>query len=389
VLGLSVFHHIIHRIGAVSVQRMLAALAEKVGAGIFELALASEPPAWAASQPSNPRQILAGFGFVLELGQNATHLSDIARPLYFASSHYWRLNGRMERFERWLPESHAYENGANFGTRRYFFGGGWMAKLFQLDFARRRAANMRDHRNEVAFLSDPPAGFDAPALLLHGQNEREAWLVREQWPGALLIERMRARAPYDAHAVLIDVVTQLAALEAVGLYHNDVRAWNVLIEPDGRARLIDYGAISGDSKDCGWPDNLFLSFLIFAHETISGEVENLSPLRAPRLNPDDLPEPYRGAFWRLFERPAEQWRFAQLRDGILQISGECVTPAATRAVGVTAALRAMEEACGLYRSATQEWRNRAAQAEAQARQLRNLALSMASPPPSVAGPNSG
>jgi SAM-dependent methyltransferase len=375
VLGLSVFHHIIHQIGAVSVQRMLAKLAEKVGAGIFELALASEPPAWAASQPPNPRQILAGFGFVLELGQNTTHLSAIARPLYFASGHYWRLDGRMEPFERWLAESHVFENGANFGTRRYFFGGGWMAKLFQLDFVRCRTANMRDHRNEVAFLSDPPARFDAPALLLHGQSEREAWLVREQWPGVLLIEQMRARAPYDAHAVLIEVVTQLAALEAAGLYHNDVRAWNVLIGPDGRARLIDYGAISRDAKDCGWPHDLFLSFLIFVQETISGEVENLSPLRAPKLNPDDLPEPYRRAFWRLFEQPAEQWRFARLRDDILQISDEREKSSAMRPAGVTAALRAMEEACGLYRTATQEWRNRAAQAEAQARQLQNLALS--------------
>jgi SAM-dependent methyltransferase len=372
VLGLSVFHHIIHRIGAVSVQGMLAALAEKVGAGIFELALPSEPPAWAASQPANPRQILAGFGFVIELGQNATHLSAIARPLYFGSSHFWRLNGRMEPFDRWLPESHVFENGANFGTRRYFFGGGWMAKLFQLDFVRCRSANMRDHRHEVAFLSDPPAGFEAPALLLHGQSEREAWLVREQWPGALLIERMRARASYDAHAVITDVVGQLAALEAAGLYHNDVRAWNVLIGPDGRARLIDYGAISRDAKDCGWPHNIFLSFLIFAHETISGEVENLSPLRLPKLNPDDLPEPYRGAFWRLFERPAGQWRFAALRDDIAQIPGECEALATSRA-GVTAALRAMEEACGLYRTATQEWRNRAAQAEAQVRQLQSPA----------------
>jgi hypothetical protein len=242
-----------------------------------------------------------------------------------------------------------------------------------LDFVRCRAANMRDHRNEVAFLSDPPAGFEAPALLLHGQSEHEAWLVREQWPGALLIERMRARAPYDAGAVITDVVKQLAALEAAGLYHNDVRAWNVLIGPDGRARLIDYGAISRDSRNCGWPHNIFLSFLIFAQETISGEVENLSPLRVPKLNPDDLPEPYRRAFWRLFERPAEQWRFASLRDDILQISGDCETPSATRSAGFTSALRAMEEACSLYRTATQEWRNRAAQAEAQARHLQNLA----------------
>jgi hypothetical protein len=251
---------------------------------------------------------------------------------------------------------------------------------------------MRDHRNEVAFLSDPPAGFDAPALLLHGQNEREAWIVREQWPGELLIDLIRAGVRYDSDAVLRDVVTQLAALEAAGLHHNDVRAWNVLIGPDGRARLIDYGAISRDAKDCGWPRDLFLSFLIFAHETISGAVENLSPLRAPKLNPDDLPEPYRSAFWRLFDGPADAWRFARLRDGILETADDRETPPATAPTGVTAMLRAMEEACGLYRASTQEWRNRAAQAEAQARQLQNLAQAMASPTsaaPSGARQNAG
>jgi SAM-dependent methyltransferase len=374
VLGLSVFHHIIHRIGAFAVQEMLAALSDKVAAGVFELALASEPTAWAASQPGNPRQILAGFGFVLELAQNATHLSDVARPLYFASSRYWRLDGRMAPFDRWAYESHLHENGTHYGTRRYFFGRGGFAKLLQLDFVKCRAANLRDHCNEVAFLRDPPAGFDAPALWLHGHNDREAWLVREQWPGVLLIDLIRSRAPYDARTVLRDVVTQLAALEAAGLYHNDVRTWNVLIQPDGRAKLIDFGAISRDDKDCAWPTNLFLSFLIFAHETISGEVESLSPLRSPRLNPDGLPEPYRGVLWRLFDLPVSEWRFGRIRDSLAQADSLPDDRPASRPVGLTTALKAMEEACNIYRGATYEWRNRASQAEARARELQSPRL---------------
>jgi SAM-dependent methyltransferase len=375
VLGLSVFHHIIHQIGALAVQRMLAALADKIAVGLFEMALASEPPAWAASQPANPRQVLAGFGFVFELAENATHLSTIARPLYFASSRYWRLNERTQAFDRWMSEPHAYAKGANFGTRRYFSGGGLFAKLLMLDFVKTRAANLRDHWNEIAFLSAPPAGFNAPKLLLHGHNASEAWMAREELPGELLVDLIRSGKPYDSGAVLRDVMAQLAALEAAGLYHSDVRTWNVLIGPDGRAALIDYGAISRDEKDCTWPHNIFLSLLIFAHETISGRVEDVLPLWSPRLNPEVLPEPYRSAFWRLFALPAGEWRFARLRDDLLQTSGASQAEPA----GVATALQALEEACGLYRGATQEWRHRAIQAEARVQHLQSLVENFASP----------
>jgi O-antigen chain-terminating methyltransferase len=241
------------------------------------------------------------------------------------------------------------------------------------------ASNLRDHRQEVAFLSNPPEGFDAPKLLLHGRSETEAWLVREHIPGALLIDLIAAGAPYDGGRVLRDVATELAALEAAGLHHNDVRTWNVLIAPDGRARLIDYGAISRDDKDCAWPTNLFLSFLIFAHETISGEVEDLHPFRAPKLNPDGLPEPYRSAFWRLLDLPEDAWRFAHLSDSLAETHDQPHKPESSRRSGLTAALKAMEDACGLYRTATIEWRNRAAIAEQAVRQLQSLAPPAAAP----------
>lgn len=377
VLGLSVFHHISHQIGPVAVQRMLAALSEKVAAGIFELALAGEPAPWAVSQPANPRQILAGFGFVIEVARNETHLSELARPLYFASSRYWRLGERTEAFDRWTSEAHPYGNGASFGTRRYFFGGGRFAKLFMLDYVKTRAANLRDHRNEAALLSAPPPGFDAPQLLLYGHSEREAWLVREELPGDLLIDRILAGAPYDATSVLMDVLKQLATLEAAGLHHNDVRAWNVLVAPDGRAALIDYGAISRDRRDCGWPHDLFLSFLIFAHEVFSGKVENLSPLRTPALNPEGLPEPWRSAFWRMFAAPQGEWRFALLRDWLEKDANDPASAPSAGGPGLGAALQAMEEACALYRAATAEWRSRAIQAEASVQQLQSQAAQSA------------
>jgi len=371
VLGLSVFHHIIHQVGAVSVRDMLTALSEKVAVGVFELALASEPAPWAASQPEKPQQILAGFGFVRRVAQSRTHLSEIARPLFFASSRYWRLGGQMLAFERWTSEPHAYDDGTRLGTRRYFFGGGLFAKLMQIDQVR-CPFNLQDHLNEVAFLSSPPAGIAAPKLFAHGYNDREAWLVREQLPGVLLLDLIRSGKSYDANSILQDVVAQLATLEAAGLYHDDLRAWNILVGPDGRATLIDYGAISNRNKDCAWPHNIFLSFMIFVHETITGKVENPLPLRSPKLNPNDLPEPYRTAIWELLELPVKSWRFARLRDSILHMHDDPGNSPVKAHVGLTIALEAMQEACTVYRAAIDAWQHRAARAEANFHQLESF-----------------
>ncbi|MDR3448958.1 MAG: methyltransferase domain-containing protein [Alphaproteobacteria bacterium] len=345
VLGLSVFHHIVHKSGIATVQKMLAALAAKTAVSVFEMALANEPPSWAASQPQNPRQLLSGFAFVHELAYNATHLSDIPRPLYVASNRYWYFSGQAGVFDTVKTESHVFADNASLGTRRYFFGEGRIVKLFHLDRPDRRSANLREHCNEVSFLKNYPARLKAPRLVLQGQSASEAWLVREQLPGEMLIDRIRFGKTYDAALVVRDIVEQLATLESVELYHDDLRIWNILIGSDGHAALIDYGAIDKNKKDCAWPHNVFLSFIIFIHEITGGRIAKPDPLRAPLLNPDVLPEPYRSAVWEMLEQPPSEWSFAFLRDRILRPSSD--NPAKPHA-GFAMILDAMETACWIY-----------------------------------------
>jgi O-antigen chain-terminating methyltransferase len=314
VLGLSVFHHIVHRLGIDAVRTMLSTVAENTAASIFEMALAGEPPCWAASQPANPRQLLDGFAFVHEIARNPTHLSELPRPLYVASNRYWFLGDRAEAFDSWKTESHALVGGTACGTRRYFFGNGLVAKVFDLEGERLSEINRRDNVQEAALLRDPPPGFAVPKLLSDGRTEREAWLVREHVPGELLLDRIRSGISYDSRRVLADILDHLVKLESAGLYHDDIRTWNVLIGPDDRASLIDFGAISPARGDCVWPHDIFLAFLITVQEIANGEVLDSNPRREPLLNPATLPEPYR-AVWRVFlEQPLEQWSFALLRD---------------------------------------------------------------------------
>ena len=362
VLGLSVFHHAVHRTGATAVTNMLSALAEKTCAGIFEMALAHEPLEWSCSQPQDPRQLLQGFAFVHELARSATHLSAIARPLYVASNRCWFLGGTAAAFDTWQAESHGLAGGASHGTRRYYFGNGLVAKVFDLRFAGCLEANVREHDNEVAFLRAPPPYFPAPRLLAHGRGEHEAWLVRECQPGELLSHHIRSGKPYDTRTIILDVLEQLAALQTVGLFHDDLRAWNVLIGADGHARVIDYGAISMAGHDCAWPHNLFLAFMIFMHEIITANISKPDPLRLPLLNPAQLPEPYRSAMWDLLERPPHTWSFAWLRDRLAQPWQDGSEDSKATRAGFALVFEALQVSTLVYRGITRQVFERAREA---------------------------
>ena len=314
VLGLSVFHHIVHAHGQDTVAGWLTALAGNVEAAVFELALASEPPYWAASQAEDERSLLAGFSFVHELARNPTHLSGISRPLFFASNQIWYAGGAANRFSSWKDQSHSLAGSVHRGTRRYFLGDGFIARIFRLERFLGKA-NRGEIEQEAAFLANPPPAFAPVAkLLAWGVDEHEAWLVREALPGELLIDLVQGGHPFDARRVIRDVLVQLSALEAAGLFHNDVRVWNVIVGPDGGAALIDYGAISTTREDCVWPRDLVLSFWIFVRDTTVQAPKRTHPERQPFISPYNLPDPYRRWALAVWARPVSEWRFKLLLD---------------------------------------------------------------------------
>lgn len=347
VLGLSVFHHMVHQHGLAAVRNLLAAVSDKVEMGVFELALAGEPLYWAAAQPDDPRALLAPFAFVHEIARNPTHLSGIERPLFAASNRHWLLDGRIGTFQSWQSESHAYAKGAARGTRRYFIGGGVVVKSLRLEQEPNRTANLNEYGNEVALLQAPPPGLDLPILRLHGRSDREAWIVRDLIPGELLLDRILDRRPYDHEQVLRQVLDQMVALEEAGLYHNDLRVWNVVMTPGERAAVIDYGGVSRAGTDCAWPKNLLLAFMIFVAEVLDHAAARPEPLRPPALNPDAYPEPWRSRFWSLLERPAAEWSFVRLR-AICDAVPAGAEPVGDRS-GIAAVILAMEQAIAVHK----------------------------------------
>lgn len=312
VLGLSVFHHLIHAHGVANVKNLLEKLAQSSGALVLEVALQNEPLYWGPSQPADPRELINNIGFVHLMTHCGTHLSAITRPLFIASNYYWVLDGVACKINKWSFEPHMLANGAHQLSRRYFFSDNIITKHYRIDGIG-GLHNKAEYAATVDFLCKPPDGFNASKLFSFGENSSEAWLVMQKLPGRLLLEIIQDGATFNSRKILLSVLHQLAILESIGLYHNDVRAWNLLIdESNENFYLIDYGSITTKPNDCAWPGNLFLSFLIFIKEVVTRQVDNPTPIRSTSISPYGLPEPYRAWVINFWNKPTKEWSFEYL-----------------------------------------------------------------------------
>ncbi len=94
-----------------------------------------------------------------------------------------------------------------------------------------RSAARLNHPNVVAM-------FD------QGADDGLVFLVMEHVPGATLRDVVRDESPLSprrALALLEQVLTALAAAHAGGIVHRDVKPENVLLAPDGRVKVTDFG----------------------------------------------------------------------------------------------------------------------------------------------------
>ncbi len=133
VLGLSVFHHIIHEKGIDEVKHLLSLLAQGVECMILELALAVEPLYWSKSQPQEFDVLLDDIAFVYQLGSFSTHLSSVKRPLFVASNRYWILGSDIQKILSWSTYPHDLAKKVYRGTRRYFISSDSVLKIYHFN----------------------------------------------------------------------------------------------------------------------------------------------------------------------------------------------------------------------------------------------------------------
>lgn len=312
VLGLSVFHHVIHERGIDEVKRLFQKAAAMCGALILEVALREGDLYWAGSQPEDPLILLEAVTFVREAARCKTHLTSVERPLYVASNNYWIVKDKAGVFDTWSNESHALANNTHEGTRRYFFGPQEVVKQYHF-VGPRTEHNRLEFLRERMFLSSAPPGYPVAVPIVISETEREGWVVMQRLQGELLLNVLDDSL-LDRKRILKDVLEQLVKLESSGLYHSDVRSWNILIAACGGAYLIDYGAISQEIRDCVWPYNVYLAFMVFVHELATGHVADPAPIRQISITPFNLPQPFRSWASGLWALPATKWSFRLMLD---------------------------------------------------------------------------
>ncbi|HEX4127569.1 MAG TPA: class I SAM-dependent methyltransferase [Acidimicrobiales bacterium] len=269
VIGFSVLHHVAHRDGHTSAVELVATLARHIPHALFEMALATEPVFWATSLPTDPRATLTRYPFIREIALAGTHLSDVQRPTLYASTACVLAGDELQPIESWTESSHGAVDGAHRGLRRYYFVASGIVKVtarFVDDADQAVVLQLRQEFRQEAQMLDALAsrGIDAPALLEFVDGDQESILFRTTYPGVLLSEIIHSTDVDAKSAVTGQVLEALAELEAHGLYHGDLRAWNVVWDPDEeKAHLIDHGSLSPIPEDRMWPNDAYFSFLVW------------------------------------------------------------------------------------------------------------------------------
>jgi O-antigen chain-terminating methyltransferase len=360
---------LVYEKGMATVSALLEQAAAMSGVLILELASRSEPLYWASAQPEDPWARVDGIAFVDEVARHKTHLSETERPLFLASNRYFIVESSIFTFESWSRDPHALAQGTHLNSRRYYFSPEIIAKHYRFNHARGKL-NKANFENEIRFLQNPPPGFLTPSLIAHCKRPTSGCLVMQRLPGRLLQDLLREGVTINHRAILLSVLEQLAILEEAGLYHDDVRTWNVIVNADDGALFIDYGSISSERKDCVWPYNAFLSFFIFVHETTKRVFDSPIPLRSIAISPFGLTQPYRDwarAFWSI---PVEKWSFRLMQQELKKISLVYNDEQTTQPVELW--MRAIEEALQIHilntRQLAQQVEAKAQQAEVRAQQ---------------------
>jgi hypothetical protein len=237
VLFLNVLHHLCTHLGSEETKRILNQAAAHVDFVLIELASDKERLEWVRNSLSD-KDWLSGFNFVSKLDDYSTHVSDQKRSLYFCSNRYALIEGQLFEFLSFMNRSHADAMGDEILGRRYFLSSSMVAKKFDFSgkFGRKNRVEML---REIRYLRQ----VVRPRLLAIEIGHETGLVARECISGSLLVDTPQDPDSGAIFRVFCNTLKRLAELEEAGLYHHDLRPWNILMTPDGNVELIDFGSI--------------------------------------------------------------------------------------------------------------------------------------------------
>jgi O-antigen chain-terminating methyltransferase len=262
----SVIHHVCHQHGYQEGKKIIKLLSQKTKFLFVELALKEEKVHWAESLHKNPEDIIDSFSFSRKLAEFPTHLTNIRRPLYLCSNDFCFIDNKFYKISSFKSSPHEFEQGSHQNTRKYFFSSDLLIKQYKLNtpIEKVKESNKREFDREKNVLGNygEKIAF-LPKLESFEENFDELYLIRKLYPGKLLSTCISENIKYDEYNVILDTLKSLVELEKQGLYHNDLRVWNILVRDQEKSCLIDYGAICNKKEE-----NVFNSFISLVYDVI-------------------------------------------------------------------------------------------------------------------------
>ena len=277
VIVLSVFHHIIHARGLDYVQRLVRELLDKTPCLFVELAKRGEDPTlvWDKSQPVDELaifQLVRDSVDIKKIGDFHNHLSDKTRPLYMVSTKKTVEVG-SRRYSYHVASNEAYERSPMTMMqvrRRYYYSDEYVIKEYSTD-GENAEENVGQMLSEIVVYLNvlrKTKVFHAPVLVDYDIGADYIKVVLERIDGTLVSETTKGRAAGSVERLLTDTLRTLADLRRLGLNHNDVRSWNIIVNQEGFF-LIDYGLASATTVGSDLVDLLWA-----AHAYVTGERES-------------------------------------------------------------------------------------------------------------------
>ena len=119
------------------------------------------------------------------------------------------------------------------------------------------------------------AGLSHPNLIAvydYAEGGERPYLVMEYVEGENLAERMSRNVEINGERLARELLGALAHIHTAGIVHRDIKPQNVLIAPDGSAKLIDFGiALPEDATSLTQTGHLLGTARYIAPEVMRGE----------------------------------------------------------------------------------------------------------------------
>ncbi len=241
----SVIHHISNENGFEYARKLLNQLCSKAKLVVTELAVKEEPLYWNKSLPSRYDDWFDDISFYDELEEFDTHLSEFKRPMLVCSNEYCYVGGIFYKIDQ--DRRRSFDGNEEDVNRRYFFcdGGSVFVKRFS---KYTREDYKKELQNEIDIVNDYEISFAPKLIDFNGKFDRIIVAYGIQF-GETLWDALKVHRELDFAKIFNDVLDNCVELEKKGLFHSDIRSWNVCINKSGEAYLIDFGAITREKKD--------------------------------------------------------------------------------------------------------------------------------------------